>query len=256
MKSMLHKHDIYQPQSDLRAKLTRRRARLSGQDKIQINMDRPIVSFSFDDCPQSVVTNALPKLEAEGWKATLYMSMGLCDMTNHLGRHMSEIEVRNAYERGHEIGCHTFSHLDGFTHSPDEVEMDIDRNWQEFRRLGLPRPNTFAYPYGEVTLALKQRLAGRYNLLRGVHKPKGATMDRHLAPSMRLYSGKDFKSALGKIIEAGQKKRWLILFTHDVRDNPSAFGITPSELDLAIATVKGIGAQVLPVRDALMEVTA
>ena len=62
-----------------------------------------MISLTFDDCPKSVVDNALPLIEQEGWQATLYMSMGLCGTTNHLGLHMSESDVTAAHTSGHEL---------------------------------------------------------------------------------------------------------------------------------------------------------
>ena len=60
---------IYQPRTDIVAKLRRRAARYVGRRTVTPDLERGIVSFSFDDCPRSVVDNALPLLEARGWTA-------------------------------------------------------------------------------------------------------------------------------------------------------------------------------------------
>jgi len=74
-------------------------------------LDQSIVTFGFDDCPASAIENALPMLEAEGWRATIYVACGLCETENHLGRHMSLSDIKNVHDRGHEIAGHTFSHV-------------------------------------------------------------------------------------------------------------------------------------------------
>jgi len=69
-----------------------------------------IISVGFDDCPASAIETALPLMEAEGWRATIYVACGLCDSENHLGKHMSLSDVVEVHKRGHEIADHTFSH--------------------------------------------------------------------------------------------------------------------------------------------------
>jgi hypothetical protein len=48
-----------------------------------------------------------------------------------------------------------------------------------------------------------------------------------------------------------QSNGWLILFTHDVSENPSRFGSTPGMLDWALERVAKARIDVLPMREAL-----
>jgi peptidoglycan/xylan/chitin deacetylase (PgdA/CDA1 family) len=244
---------VYKPGSDLVAKLKRRAARYVAKDMITPSLKRGIISLSFDDCPRSVVENALPLIEAKGWRATIYASMGLCNTTNHLGLHMSEADMVAAHKAGHEIGDHTFSHMDGLQAGPDAFGQDIDRNQARFAALDLPPAKTFAYPYGEVTPALKRRLHGRFDLARGIHDPSGNGIDLGLAAAGRLYSDA-IEQTIEQIKDAVRERRWLILFGHDVRNNPSPFGCTPDELSRLLAAIEATDLTVLPVADALDEV--
>lgn len=245
---------IYVPRTDIVAKVRRRMARHVDRRMIQPELDQGLISLSFDDCPRSVVDNALPLIEARGWNATIYAAMGLCGTTNHLGLHMSEQDIVAAHAAGHEIGDHTFTHIDGLKAGPEGVLNDIARNRAAFQSLGLPRAETFAYPYGEVTPSLKRRLKDEFALSRGIHSPLGGTLDLGLAASARLYSDQ-IETTLDLIKTAAREKRWLILFGHDVRDNPSDFGCTPAELFRIIDTIAYLGLDVLTVRDALKKVT-
>lgn len=245
---------IYKPRSDLRAKVQRRMARHVNRHMIHPQLDRGLISLSFDDCPRSVVDNALPLIEARGWNATIYAAMSLCGTTNHLGLHMSEQDMIAAHSAGHEIGDHTFTHIDGMTAGPDGVMDDIARNRASFKTLGLPRAETFAYPYGEVTPSLKRCLNREFALSRGIHTPVGGAIDLGLAASGRLYSD-HIETTLDLIKTAAREKRWLILFGHDVRDDPSDFGCTPAELFRIIDTIAYLGLDVMTVRDALRKVT-
>lgn len=244
----------YKPRTDLVAKVTRRMARHVERQMIHPQLERGLISLSFDDCPLSVVENALPLIEARGWKATIYAAMGLCGTTNHLGLHMSEQDIVAAHAAGHEIGDHTFTHIDGLKAGPDSVLKDISRNRTAFQSLGLPRAETFAYPYGEVTPSLKRRLKGEFGLSRGIHHPASGALDLGLAASARLYSS-EIETTLELIKTAAREKRWLILFGHDVRDTPSGFGCTPAELFRIIDTIAYLGLDVMTVRDALKKVT-
>lgn len=243
----------YQPRTDFIAKLRRRSARYLSCDTVRPQLSRGMVSLSFDDCPLSAFETALPMVEAKGWRATIYAAIGLCGTTNHLGLHMSEEDMIAAHTRGHEIGDHTFSHIDALVSGANAVTADIALNRDAFARLGLPRAKTFAYPYGEVTPAVKRTLAPEFELLRGIHAPANDQLDLRLTASARLYSS-EIDTTLSLIETAAKDRRWLILFGHDVRENPSDFGCTPSELATVLNTIEQSDLDVLPVRDALEQV--
>lgn len=243
----------YRPRTDLVSRLRRRSARVLATRTVRPVLERGLVSFSFDDCPVSVRDNALPRLEARGWRATLYASFGLNGTHNHLGKHMSADDYRAAHARGHEIGDHTFSHLDGLACGPDAVRRDIARNRAAFREAGLPHATSFAYPYGEVTPGLKRALEGEFGLLRGIHAPHGGSVDLSLAPSQRLYEA-ERDDVLAAVDRAARERSWLILFSHDVRECPSDFGCTPDTLAAVIDRVTEHGLDVAPVAKALERV--
>lgn len=209
-----------------------------------------IVSFSFDDCPKSAITNALPLVEAEGWRSTIYVACGLCETTNHLGLHMSDADILDVYNRDHEIADHTFSHL-----SADQVDIqtymnDIERNQRHLKKLGLPRSRHFAYPYGHVSPALKKALRKRFETMRGVVTSTNTTQDANLLNATRLYSNDSIEQALEKIAKAKTTPQWLNLFTHDVREQPSEFGCTIEDFQKIVKAVRGSALRVMTVDDA------
>ena len=241
---------VHTPSRSVRARIARRSARYLARRPLTPRLQRGLVSFTFDDCPRSVLINALPLLERETWRATIYACVGLCDTRNHLGVHMSEEQLVEAHLRGHEIADHSFSHLDAAAVGPDAMRGDIARNRDAFARLGLPRARSFAYPYGEATPDTKRALAGEFELLRGIHDPKGAAVDLNLSASARLYED-TVDTVLAQIETAAKERRWLTLFTHDVRRVPSAFGCTPESLSRVIAACLQHGVEVLPIGPAL-----
>jgi peptidoglycan/xylan/chitin deacetylase (PgdA/CDA1 family) len=239
---------IYQPDRSLPAKIKRRLVPFQAQRLLPVKLKRPIVSFSFDDCPKSVIDNALKPIEAEGWQATVYIAMGLCGITNHLGLHMSADDVKAVHESGHEIGDHSFSHYDGSALPLDAFLADIDKNREAFDGLGLPAAETFAYPYGGTTPALKKALESRFIGARGINSRHHKTdVDLNQIGSNRLYKGASFDVLLTQISALKEAPAWMTIFTHDVRDNPSDFGCTPAQVKTVIKAVKDCGADVMTV---------
>jgi len=248
---------IYAPERSIKAKVTRKLARFQARRVLPINIDRPIVSFSFDDCPKSVINNALKPLENEGWQATIYIAAGLCDTTNHLGLHMSLGDVKAVHASGHEIGDHTYSHCNGSALPLANVLADIVKNQNTLNGLNIPASQTFAYPYGELTPALKKALGTRFNGSRGIHSHTHETsVDLNQIGSNRLYHGADFNTLLSQIAELADHPGWMTIFTHDVRDNPSDFGCTPSQMKTVIKAVKDSGADVITIADTITQLEA
>ena len=244
--------DIYSPSSALPARINRRLIPFRAKRNLGIKLDNPLISLTFDDCPKSVVDNALPLIEQEGWQATLYMSMGLCGTTNHLGLHMSESDVTAAHANGHEIADHTFSHIDVTTVSKDEFEKNVDKNQEKLNELGLPPSETFAYPYGQVSIDAKKIVEQKFKGARGItSQVHRGSVDLNQFNSNRLYSGQAYTKLLNDIRSLRDNPGWLTIFTHDVRDTPSDFGCTPDQLKTVISAIKDIGADIMTAANAI-----
>lgn len=244
--------NVYAPSRSLPAKVNRAVMPFRLKRNLNINLDRPLISFTFDDCPKSVVENALPELEKNGWRSTIYMAMGLCGITNHLGLHMSESDVVAAYKSGHEIGDHTFDHIDATTISPGLFSENIEKNQARLNALGLPPSQTFAYPYGQLDAGSKKVIHRKFKGARGIKSCIHRTnADLNQLNSNRLYAGQSFDDLMKDIAKLVEAPGWLTIFTHDVRDNPSDFGCTIDEFKAVVEAVKNIDADVMTVIDAI-----
>ena len=71
----------------------------------------PLVSFTFDDVPDTACTNGAVVLERAGICGTFYIAAGICGHRDTDWRVIDRGQVRALYDGGHEIGCHTFSHV-------------------------------------------------------------------------------------------------------------------------------------------------
>lgn len=240
--------DAYQPDRSLKGKLRRRAARLVHRRPLSVAPGRPMISFSFDDAPATAAQAGAAALEARGLRGTFYVAAGLAGGEAPMGVCAEAADYRRLAEAGHEIACHTFSHLDCGQASGPEALADVDANARALAAWGAPAPETFAYPYGDVGFAPKRALADRFRLLRGLHHgliEKGCDLNQ--APAVGI-EGADGEAVARRWMAAAlRRKAWLILYTHDVRDDPSPWGCTPAVLARLIDQALGDGFDVVTV---------
>lgn len=242
---------IYSADRSLKGKLRRRFARLRHRRSLGELAEGPIISFTFDDAPASSRDHGAPILEASGSLGTWYVCAGLYGQDSHMGRFLDEAEVADLAARGHEIACHTYSHLDCGRGRDEVVSEDCARNRESLARQGLGLRH-FAYPYGEVSASSKAVLAPRYSSMRALHPGLvTAGSDRSQLPAVGIEGTDGFDRARHWIDRAVTSRAWLILYTHDVRDSPSNFGCTPGTLEMLVGHAKASGAKIARVGDVI-----
>lgn len=215
----------------LLGKVRRRVARLKARRPAPRSPARPMVSFSFDDAPVTAARAGADILEQRELKGTYFIASGLLGGDSPSGAILDRDEVARLSAAGHEIACHTHSHLDCGAARAETVTADVERNLRAFGAAGLPKPETFAFPYGEVSAASKRALGPRFGVLRSVRKglvTKGADLNQ--APAVGI-EGPDGEAAARQWMAAARTRNaWVILFTHDVAEQPSQWGCTPGAL--------------------------
>ena len=219
-----------------------------------MNNSEPLVSFTFDDVPDSAYKNGAPLLEQHGARGTFFVSGGLCGTTHSDWRLMSAADCADLYRRGHEIGCHTFSHRAAQDVNARQMEEEIARNRAFFKSVSRDLVlETFAYPYGSVSPARKRQLHRYFRACRGVKSQINAgQLDLGLLASVALMDSKIDTIEIDRLLrETRRRNGWLIFFTHDVKANPTPLGCTPELLDYAIAGATMMGTRVLTAREAL-----
>ena len=249
----------YIPASGLTGKVKRLAARALSQRPLTIRLNAPLVSFTFDDFPKSAAAVAAPLLEAQGWTATYFTAGGFAAGATHHGAMFDAADLARLAAAGHEIGCHTFSHLDAGGVTTDAFLADVDKNAAFLAGQDLaPAATTFAFPFGEATPALKRRLSERFALLRGVRPGiNRGRADRALLKAVPLDGGLDgLQRALDLVREAARTPGWLIFYGHDVQDNPTQWGCTPQFLSAVIEAVAASQAEVRTMAGALDRIEA
>ena len=106
-----------------------------------------LVVLTFDDRARSWSTNVAPILKQHGFNATFYVSD-----SEDFGYHgddefwLSWEEVRGLHDDGFEIGNHSQTHDNFATIDKQKMATELEGIEQSMRRLGIPRPVSFAYP--------------------------------------------------------------------------------------------------------------
>jgi peptidoglycan/xylan/chitin deacetylase (PgdA/CDA1 family) len=223
--------EAYSADRSLRGKLRRRYTRLAFRKPLRLALDRPMITFSFDDVPATAARAGAQLLEAAGLRGTFYICAGLEDGDGPMGRYGSSEDARRLVAAGHEVACHTYSHIDCGQADQPTIAADVARNGVALAERGAPDPVSFAYPYGDVSFAAKKALGGRFKTLRTVQAglvTDGA--DANQLPAVGIEGEDGEAKALRWMDEAARRKAWLILYTHDVAETPSAWGCTPGAL--------------------------
>lgn len=228
----------------------RRAARYLGRDIVRVGGGRGVLSLSFDDFPKSAWELAGPILKDQGVHATYYVAGGLCDGTNIGKVQFSERDLQEAHAAGHEIGCHTFSHVSALRLDKAGLAAELDRNaaWVA-ERLDGHRMTHFAYPFGDVSVSAKAVTGARFKHARSVrdgvnHGPSDRNNLLAIGLETRRLPHYDLKALMAQTAETGG---WLIAYGHDVEPDPTPYGCTEQDLVRVITLARQAGLDILPV---------
>ena len=248
---------IHTADSSLKGKLRRRYTRLLHRRPARMRLDRPMVSFTFDDAPASAAQHGAAILEAKGARGTYFISGGLTGKDGPMGPNATAVQLRQLLADGHELACHTHSHLDCGQAGMAAIDADVRCNAQSLSHLGAPPPVAFAYPYGDVSIAAKRALGARFGVMRALHPGLIANgSDLNQAPGVGI-EGSGGEAVASRWIDRGLKRPgWLILYTHDVGQAPSPWGCTPATLERLVSRVLSGGAEIVTVGEGCRRIGA
>jgi peptidoglycan/xylan/chitin deacetylase (PgdA/CDA1 family) len=236
-------------------KLSRFAARTIAIKTLRLTNQRPLVSFTFDDAPLSACTTGAALLEKHKARGTYYISAAGCGTEGFCGRLATAEDLKALAARGHEIGCHTYSHVAVARVGRQKLAAEISRNGAFLQDVqSIPTLYNFAYPYGEFSFTTKLYLQRQFDscrsLLPGVN---AGSADCGALKSCELQNASIDRCGVAAIIaEAVHRSGWLIFTCHDVAAEPSRFGVSPDLLGFALATAREAGCHLTSVRDALL----
>jgi peptidoglycan/xylan/chitin deacetylase (PgdA/CDA1 family) len=211
----------------------------------------PMVTFTFDDFPRSAYDAAGATLRAFGGHGTYYAAPGWMD-----GGPPASDRYRTA---DLELGTHTYSHVSCRSLSTAAYAAEIARGHDVLKQLvGDAASAHFAFPFGAVTPAVKKAAARQCESCRvTIGGLNGPVADLNFLRANRLYSDSvPFPRIQALIAGAARPGKWLLFYTHDVRDHPSPYGCTPAYFEDAVRCAVAAGMRVVTVGEAIAAAAA
>ncbi len=227
-------------------------ANLTVARPLDLQLERAIITFTFDDAPASAFRQGGNILYNEGCSGTFYVAMSLLNSRDRAA--FNTDDLAQARRQAHDIGCHTYSHLDCSAIPLQVLREDMTRNAIAIRHwFGPDYPSSFSYPYGAQESGLKRHLMTRFRCARGNREGINVgTIDMFNLKAVQLYEQQNDISTIEQIIDrAVAEKAWLIFYTHDVADPFSPDGCSPGYLQDIVRYGKRKLADVLSMRQAM-----
>jgi peptidoglycan/xylan/chitin deacetylase (PgdA/CDA1 family) len=217
-------------------KLQRFLACLIIRRKKPFTLQEPIVTFTFDDAPNSAFKNGAEILKKYGFRGTYFVSLGLADSNRPDGPYFDVSNLSGVVKDGGELGCHTYDHIHLYKSGVSTIKNDLKKNQERIDQL-IPgyRFSSFAYPYGEQTITSKRIILEEYKCARSIHPGinlRYADLNNLKAQELK----DDIKLTLiySVIEETIRSKGWLVFYTHDIENNPSNWGCSPEYFEMIV----------------------
>jgi peptidoglycan/xylan/chitin deacetylase (PgdA/CDA1 family) len=214
-----------------------------------LNYDKGMICFTFDDVWRSACSNGAAILERHGVQGTFYVCGGLTGTTSY----HTHADLSRLISAGHELGSHGFGHFSYQSLSRADILTDLQKNRAFFETLGCDPPQHFAFPYGHVSPFSKRVVADEFVSVRGISPGINyAVVDLALLMSFPLYRHLWTDATLIEIIAENARRRGLLIFfSHGVRGDPGEYDTSIEMLEFAVRTSVASGNTVAPLRDAL-----
>lgn len=234
-------------------KLDRESARFVFKKPAFFPTDRRVVSFSFDDFPYTAIENGARILEENDARGTFYISLGLAGLDSPVGPIATYQDVIALAQRGHEIGGHTFGHLNCARISSKAIHDDCLRNKQVASEIGGILLQSFAYPFGGIDPASKRVVGKLYGSARlTTPRINRGSIDLAALGSVELYRNTGKETIFHRLDEIDRSGGWLIFHSHDVSEEPSKFGCSIEFFEVVVKACSSRGFQIMPVIEAAM----
>ena len=207
-------------------------------DHFRMLNETPMVSFTFDDVPKSAATTGAGILGDHNARGTFYISGGLVGTTSSPNWVAVEVQdIVALHGKGHEIGCHTYSHKRACDLSAESLAAEIEHNRRYLRSLDPSiKIKNFAYPFGYGSFVRKHQLRTAFQSCRSIMPGvNSGTVDLQFLRAMPLIDRRIDRDGVERAFDEAQTNNgWLIFYSHDVADRPSPYGCSPALLDHAL----------------------
>ncbi len=197
--------------------------------KVYLDLPEAVISFTFDDAPNSAFTNGAQILKKYGYNGTYYISLGLLDHNRPEGVYFDTRHLNRIIADGGELACHTFNHIHFYNSKKKQIINDFKKNQKKITEF-IPGHifTNFSYPYGEKTIVSKKLIRNTYKSARS--SQRGINFNYTDLSDLKAVNLENYSLNLDEIVaiieKAIKNKGWLIFYTHNVEMEPSNGGCT------------------------------
>ena len=240
----------------LRRKISSRLARHLPLDVRRLDNTGPLVSFTFDDVPESAHSRGATMLERWGARGVYYIATALIGRRTADWTLIDRDGIADLHRRGHEIALHTHEHRAIGAFSAQEFCADIEKNRAQLQDIHPEiNPRNFAYPFGLASFARKRQLAAYVDSSRAVQPGINAgAFDAQFLKCVELADTRLSAAALDAYLDAAVSQNgWLIFLMHDVSTSPSPYGCSTGLLERALDGVAARQIDVVTVAEGLRQ---
>ena len=138
--------------------------------RAHLNAESKIVSFTFDDFPETAISNGSVILDKYHCKGTFYVSYNLLGGDSPSGKIAEMNDIIEILKNNHELACHTYTHLDCYNNSVDKIANDCKKNRNIFKEQTGQILSSFAYPRGNITPSVKKEVTTYYETARTIER--------------------------------------------------------------------------------------
>lgn len=198
--------------------------------------DRAVVTISFDDGPQSIYTNGLPKLKKYNIPATLYLS------TAYIGQeswYLNWNQVKHINNSGWEIASHGYTHPNLTLLDDEGINHELDES-KAILALNGYNAVSFATPYGEYDERALSLIKQRYQSNRRAWDDDPSSegfndlnsYDKYNISAREISKNTTVSKVKKLINKAVKEKKWLVFFLHNVTNKkPNDYEYKASNLE-------------------------
>ena len=194
-------------------------------------------------------------LEQRGANGTYFVTAAWLDDGSGVHSHMlGPSDLAELVQRGHELGCHTYSHKSLLGRSIPSLNDDLDHNRDVLlRESGAESLVSFSYPYGEASWGVKKQIGARFAAARGVRPGiNGRIVDLAQLLAVRLCIEDFSKERIHALIQRAKRSRgWLIFYTHGVKSDATRGSCTEEQFAETLDMVVESDIEILPIRNAI-----
>lgn len=206
-----------------------------------------LVTLSFDDVYLSVLSIAIPAIEAMNAKSTIFVTPSLVGTENHL----SVSQLQEIVSRGHTLGAHGYNHTDYSGLSMSAMRADIDKTIDWFVANSLPVPSHLAYPGGNAVGVQKEAIAKeRFIFARGTSNATDYdnldTLPFAYPEHLRSYGMSSGAVAINAALDRMVENRAVInLYSHDLTEAGGSPATAIADFNAILAKIVSLGFEVL-----------